>query len=94
MVKKGVDDLRHRHTTTSPAADTKIDSALDNAKEHRFAKFARISELSLLEDDVDDEELIVGTFRLLAGAFALLLLLFAASYPGVLGGNNLEWITA
>jgi hypothetical protein len=31
---KGVDDLRHRQTMTSPADDTKIDSVLDMAIEH------------------------------------------------------------
>jgi hypothetical protein len=86
---KGDEDLRHLHTITSPAADTMIDSVLDNAKEHRLANLDRISvsEQSWLDDEVDNEELVVGTFRLFVCATTFL---FSALYPGVFGGKHLD----
>lgn len=87
----GDDDLRHLHTMTSPAAETMIDSVLDSAKEHRLAKLDRTSELSLLDEDDVEAEIVVGTFRLLACAIRLL---FAVVYPGVLGGKPRGWSAA
>ena len=50
-----MDDRRHRHTRTSPDADTSTDSTLDKAREHFKFKLLFL----LLDDDVKDCRFVV-----------------------------------
>ena len=53
-----MDDRRHRHTRTSPDADTSTDSTLDKAREHLMFMWSLLF-LLLLDDVVKDCRFVV-----------------------------------